>query len=152
MYGDELIRSFGSGMGLDLELDGSGSCTFSADGFSVTLTALQELDSIALTADLGEPPPEKLENLYRIMLEANHVFHATNGATLSVDGDSGHISLCSIFHCADADGDSFAKAVERFANTCEAWSKIVAQYRWRVEELRDEPGEDSLPVGDLLRV
>ena len=41
MYGDELIRSFGSGMGLDLELDGSGSCTFSADGFSVTLTALQ---------------------------------------------------------------------------------------------------------------
>ncbi len=152
MYGDELIKSFGSSLGMDLEPDGSGSCSFSADGFTVTLTSLQETDSIALTADLGAPPPEKLENLYRFMLEANHLFQGTGGATLSISGENGHIFLCSMFSCAGADGESFARAVQRFANTCEAWTKIVGGYRSRVENFAEEP-ELQMPFGEnVLRV
>ena len=35
---------------------------------------LRELDTIALIGDLGEPPPERLEVLYKTMLQANHLF------------------------------------------------------------------------------
>ncbi len=152
MYPEELIKAFGKGMGLELEPDDSGSCTFAADSFSITLTALPELECIALTADLGDPPPEKPEALYRMMLEANHLFHATNGATLSVNGENGHIALCSIFPSISADAKSFTAAVERFANTCEAWSGIIEKYRSRAEDLPEEPAPD-LPQGvHFLRV
>lgn len=138
MYPDEILKTFGADLGLELEMDDSGSCTFSVDRFTITLTVLQELESIALTADLGDPPPEKLENLYRLMLESNYLFNATSGATLSVNGENGHIALCGLFQCREADAAAFSSTVERFANTCETWSKIVAGYRYRVENFKDD--------------
>lgn len=151
MYGDELIKAFAKNLGLELELDDSGSCTFSSDDFTITFTDLRGLESIALTADIGLPPPEKLENLYKFMLEANYLFNATSGATLAINAGSGHVALCSIFTYRGADADVFAHAVERFVNTCESWSKIVAQYRYRVETSQDEPEMNLLQQEFLLR-
>ena len=42
--------------------------------------------------------------------------------------------------CSAAEADKFYDAVELFANACETWSKIVAGYRYRVENFQDEPG------------
>ena len=152
MYPEEIIKAFGAGLGLDLETDASGSCTFSADSFTVTLTALQGPENIALTADLGDPPPEKLENLYRLMLESNYLFNATGGATLSINGENGHIVLCCIFPCRGADADAFPSAVERFVNVCESWSKIVAGYRYRVETSQNDSDRNMLQGIHFLRV
>ena len=152
MYGDELIKAFAKNLGLELELDDSGSCTFASDDFTITFTDLRELESIALTADIGLPPPEKLEKLYKFMLEANYLFNATSGATLSINADSGHVALCSIFAYRGADADVFAHAVERFVNTCESWSKIVAQYRYGVETSQNEPEVNSQQEEFMVRV
>ena len=151
MYPDEMVKAFGAELGLDLEMDDSDSCTFSVDKFTITLTVLQELESIALTADLGDPPPEKLENLYRLMLESNYLFNATGGATLSVNGENGHIALCDLFRCMGADAAAFSKKVEHFVNTCEAWSKIVAEYRYKVENFKDDLEGTLIPENFLLR-
>ena len=154
MEGAELIRAFGERIGLGLELDDSGSCAFSSDGITITMTALEELESIALTADLGNPPPEKPDILYRQMLEANYLFNATAGATLSLNGENGHACLCSLFPCRAAVAEEFFAAAERFASVCEAWFKIVANYRWRVEN--DSSGPEADPFTglgtDFLRV
>ena len=47
MYGDELIKAFAKILGLELELDDSGSCTLSSDDFTITFTDLRGLESIA---------------------------------------------------------------------------------------------------------
>ncbi len=38
---------------------------------------------VLMSADLGEPPPDGGEKLYRTMLEANNLFAGTAGATLA---------------------------------------------------------------------
>ena len=150
MYPDEILKAFGADLGLELEMDDSGSCTFSADRFTITLTVLQEFESIALTADLGDPPAEKLENLYRLMLESNYLFNATSGATLSVNGENGHIVLCGLFRCVGADADAFSRTLERFVNTCETWTKIVAEYRYSVENFKDDLERPNLSDNNFL--
>lgn len=152
MDGEDLIRAFGKELGLELEPDDSGSCAFSSDGITLTLTALREADCVAFTADLGALPPERPDNLYRLMLESNHLFNATGGATLSLDSDSGHAALCRVFPCAAADADSFYAAVERFANAAESWAKIIADYRFSAADAEDGPGADMPPAGSFLRV
>ena len=87
MEGVEIIKAFGEKLGIELELDYSYSCSFQADECVVTITALSEINQIAISGDLGTPPAEQLEHLYKLMLEANHNYSSTFGATLSLDSN-----------------------------------------------------------------
>ena len=110
-------------------MTGGGALSFEADGLGVTINRLPELDSITLTGDIGEPPPERLEGLYKTLLGANHLFGGTAGATISLDPDTDRIALCLALPLATLDGDKFYAEVERFVNTAETWAKVVADYR-----------------------
>ena len=134
----ELVKELARRTGAALELDETGACSFEADGLAVEIVPLPELDSIALSGDLGEPPPQEVSRLYRLMLEANRNFAATFGATLSLDGATGRFALCKVLPLKAHDGESFAREVERFLNTQEAWAKIVRDWR-------DIPGDETLP-------
>ena len=59
----------------------------------VLLQSVSERKLVLLSADLGEPPPEGCEKLFRTMLEANNLFSGTAGATLALDQTSGRFRL-----------------------------------------------------------
>ena len=63
------------------------------------------------------------------MLEANHLFAGTAGATLSRDKKTGRFCLCRVEPLALLDADSFASVMESFVNTLAVWRSIVANYR-----------------------
>ena len=66
MEATELIRSLCERLGIGYEPDDNGgSCSFEADGLLVMINNLRNLDQIAIVGDLGDPPPEKLETLYK---------------------------------------------------------------------------------------
>ena len=67
MDATEIIRSFCGKIGIAYEPDKFGSCVFEADGLRVAITDVREIDSIGLVGDLGEPPPERLERLFRMI-------------------------------------------------------------------------------------
>ena len=95
----------------------------------MTIQNLPELGAIALTGDIGEPPPERLEGLYKTLLAANHLFGGTAGSTISLDPENGRIALCRTLTTMTLDGDGFYAELERFVNTAETWSRVVADYR-----------------------
>ena len=140
----ELVASLGERLGVPLALDADGACAIEADGLVVTMSHLPELDAFALTGDVGEPPPENLESLYKAMLEANCAFTGTAGATLSLDSATGRVSLCWALPLVALDPDALYTTVEGFLNTLEAWHKIVANYR---APAQDEPA--SVEPGSL---
>ncbi len=125
----ELIKALGKRLGIRLTPDSDGACSFEADGFVVTLNHIDELRLLALTGDLGAPPPENLEALYKAMLEANYNFSGTAGATLARDAATGRFAICRILPLETLDADALYNAVEAFVNTLEAWSKIIVNYR-----------------------
>ena len=129
MEATDLIKVFGEKTGIGLEFDADNVCSFEADGMIVTIHNLREIDTIAITGDLGEPPPWNMESLYRSMLEANYLFKDTFGATISFNAESGRFALCRALSCKALDGELFFFAVERFVSTLEIWARIVRDYR-----------------------
>lgn len=143
MEAQELIADIAKRIGL--EYDGGDTFSFEADGLVVAINSLPEHDAVVLTGDVGEPPPERLEGLYKTLLGANHLFGGTSGATISLDPDSGRITLCRALPLATLDGERFYAEMERFVNTAEIWAKVVADYRGAAAEAPDEESADEAP-------
>lgn len=125
----ELIAALGERIGLKLGLDEAGACTLAVDGMSVVIQEVSEADLVGFWGKIGSPPPEGLERLYGLMLEANHLFRATAGATISRDPESKDFFLCRVLDLRVLDGESFILALERFVNTLENWQRLVIDYR-----------------------
>ena len=125
---EELISGLGSKIGVELTSD-DGSCVINVDDMVVTLMSLPDSDRLAVYGEIGDPPPEGLEQLLSAMLEANHLFAGTAGATISRDHETGRFHLCRHEPLAILDADSLAALVESFVNTLGIWRKAIASYR-----------------------
>ena len=147
----ELIKVLGEKLDVELTVDSDGTCAFEADGMVVSIHDLRELSAVALVGDLGEPPPERLEALYKAMMESNYLFSGTAGATISRNPATGRFALCQAWSCSTLDGDSFYAAVERFLNTLEVWGRMVHNYR-SGNSSSDEAAEAPDLDGGFLRV
>lgn len=135
----ELVRDFGGRVGIDLVLDENGTCTVSVDGMDIMIQDVSEAYSVGLYGKIGVPPPEGLRQLYEMMLNANHLFRATSGATISRDPESGDFYLCRLLDTRVLDPETFFSAIEKFVNTLETWQKVIADYRPAAEEPQRGP-------------
>jgi len=126
---NDIIKSFSEKIGMEIVPSDDGVYMFEVDEMIITFHVLPELDEIVLTGDIGEPPPERLENLYKTILEAQYLFNGTAGATISLNSENNHFSLCKALPCKILDGDSFFSEAEQFVNTLEVWAKMVENYR-----------------------
>ena len=142
MEATEIIKSFCERIGIAYEPDKFGSCSFKADGLHVTISDLPEIESVALVGDLGEPPPQRLERLYKMMLEGNHLLGATGGATLSLDSETGRFALCQFLPYRATDVDSLYVATDRFVSTLEAWTRVISDFREVLPAL-EQKGEEA---------
>ena len=125
---EELISGLGSKIGVELTSE-DGECVINVDDMVVTLMSLPDSDRLAVHGEIGDPPPEGLEQLLSAMLEANHLFAGTAGATISRDHETGRFHLCQHEPLAILDADSLAALVESFVNTLGIWRKAIASYR-----------------------
>ena len=92
MMFEDAMASLGDELGLPLEVE-DGTAGFEAsfdDGeepVSIEISADGDEDFAVVSADLGELPSDDVEEFATRMLEANHLFAGTGGASLSVEGD-----------------------------------------------------------------
>jgi len=146
MIFEDILKVFGEKIGSELVPDASDTVMLDVDDMPLSIIGLKELGLVVLSGVVGEPPPEdRMERLYRAMLEANHNFAGTAGATLSIDADSGNVTLCRALPLDTTDGETFFAEVERFVNTLEVWRKLVSDYRASADEPPSEAGDG--PVG-----
>ena len=87
-----------------------------------------ERHRVLLSADLGEPPPEGAETLFRTMLEANNLFEGTAGATLALDAATGRFRLQKYDSPDELANDAKAR-IESFIETALFWSRAIADFR-----------------------
>ena len=129
MEAHELLKALGEAIGIELAFDEDGIAAFAADDMGVTLRNLPETGAIVIEGDLGAPPPENPIGLYKAVLESQHLFRDTVGATISIDPDTGRFTLCRVLVAQLFDGPSFVDAVGRFISTQEIWTHFVRDYR-----------------------
>lgn len=94
----------------------------------VLVQGVSERRFLLLSADLGEPPPDGGEKLYRTMLEANNLFSGTGGATLALDAATGRFRLQKYESTDELANDPEAKVVS-FVETALFWARAIADFR-----------------------
>ena len=73
----EVIQGFAERFGIEAPEIVDESAAFDADGMPFFLMRVAnegESEYLVIAADLGEPPPERLEKLYEALLDAGHAF------------------------------------------------------------------------------
>lgn len=103
----------------------------SEDGGTKVKVLVQDADErnlLLVSADLGEPPPEGGERLYRTLLEANNLFSGTGGATLALDAATGRFRLQKYESPDELANDAEAKVVS-FMEMALFWSRAIADFR-----------------------
>ena len=82
---------------------------------------------------MGQVPPDNAGSLFLLMLEAQHGFRETAGATFSIDGERDCLTLSRVVPYATLDEDVLFREVERFVNLFEAWMHIIRNYEGNKE-------------------
>ena len=126
---EDAIASLGKELGIDLTVE-DGVARFTAtpeSGSKQVSVSISEMDdgvSALLCADLGEMPSEGANELMLRMLEANHLFASTGGATLSVD--DGSVKLERYVGLVELQRGEGARVVAPFVEVAREWLGIVA--------------------------
>ena len=130
---EDIVSVLGRAFSLELKVV-QGTTVFEVaseeDGTKVQILVqdVREHNLVLMWADLGEPPPDGGERLYRTLLEANNLFEGTAGATLALDAATGHFRLQKYETPDELANDAKAK-IESFIETALFWSRAIADFR-----------------------
>ncbi len=152
----DIVATLSRDFGTNIETDGD-NCAVRAEGsnkssVTVLMQGFDEREALLMTADLGLPPPERPELLYRSLLEANDLFRDTGGATISIDSATGHVRLQRFDPYIAVSEAGPRQTLLAFATVATAWSGIVHDFRDAPKEAATEPPAQNLDDLSGLRV
>ncbi len=133
----EFIVGFADRYGIE-GLDGAdGAAELKVDGIRVELLDDPQTHSLFACAEIGHPPPDANGAFGAMMLEANFLLRATEGATLCQNPETHAYALVRPFPLALTDVESLAAGLESFVNQAENWRKALSGLR-EAESARTE--------------
>ncbi len=130
---EDIVAVIGRAFGTELAIV-QGTTAFEVGGgddgdrIRVLIQDESERNRVLLSADLGEPPPEGGERLFRTMLEANNLFSGTAGATLALDATAGRFRL-QMAEPPDEFANDAARRIGSFIQTAFVWQRAIADFR-----------------------
>ena len=126
---NELLAAFAAKYGIE-GLDGAdGVAELEVDGIRVELLEDPQARSLVACAEIGLPPPDTNGAFGAMMLRANFLLRATEGATLCENPETGAYALVRPFPLALVDGESLCAGLESLVNQTENWRKALAGLR-----------------------
>ena len=128
----EFIQQFAGKVGVAVPEIVDEAAAFDADGmpfFLMRVAKEGESEYLVVAADLGEPPPERLEKLYQALLDAGHNFAGAGGGVLARNPGDGHIWLQSREPFASMDVETAIAKVKSLGDAAVKWRDIIREYR-----------------------
>ena len=145
----ELIAGFADRYGIE-GLDGAdGAAELKVDGVRLELLDDPQTHSLFACAEIGHPPPDANGAFGAMMLEANFLLRATEGATLCQNPETHAYALVRPFPLALTDVESLAAGLESLVNQSENWRTALAGLR-EAESARTEAKEVDDSHHDML--
>ena len=128
---NELMSAFAEKLGIEGIAVENGTCSLTIDDIPMEFTESPDGLAVVGAAVIGEPPPEKREEFYAMLLRANTQLYGTQGIALGISPDPGEIILI---------GGLPFKDLDEFVSKAEEWRETVENFRPAAEEaaVRDE--------------
>lgn len=119
-----LISDFGAKVGIPgMAVDNEGYIAISFDDRAFHLQYETDTDRIVVFVKLGEVEVDRIVEIYSMMLAANMFWQGTNGATFSVEPDTGTAFLADRREVSTLNLDGLSSWLEGFINISEYWAK-----------------------------
>ena len=133
-------------------LDDQESCrALVGNGLVVEVLHLPEVGRLLLYADIGREPQEGRDRVYRLMLQAQHLFQGTAGASFGLDGNTGSVYLERPVSLATLTAESFVTDFEVFAQVALKWREALegaVSLVGEIESLERRAGDADRRSGD----
>jgi len=137
----ELIAGFAAKYGIEGLSGADGAAELKVDDVLVELLDNPQTHSIFACAEIGHPPPDANGAFGAMMLKANFLLRATEGATLCQNPETDAYALVRQFPLALTDAESLSSGIESLVNQAENWRRTLAGIR-HAEEARAEGAAD----------
>ena len=125
----ELLAAFAAKYGIK-GLDGTdGVVELDVEGVRVELLDDHHSHSLFACAEIGHPPPDANGAFGAMMLQANFLLRATEGATLCQNPETHAYALVRPFPLALTDVEALAAGLESLVNQTENWRKALVGLR-----------------------
>ncbi len=146
-----LLEALSKTIGVPVE-DAGGAAAINVDGTTIILQDAGEL--LLIRADLGEIPQYGREALLASAMEANFLYQGTGGSTLALNPDDGHLNIHKYNWLERLDPESTFNLLENFADTVNAWSNLIEDYRPVAQASSERPEDtvDHLGNDDIMKV
>lgn len=146
----KFIQQFAERSGIEMPEIVDDAAAFDADGMPFFLMRVAnegESEYLVVAADLGEPPPERLEKLYQALLDAGHNFAGAGGGVLARNPGDGHIWLQSREPFASMDVETAIAKVKSLGDAAVKWRDIIREYREGASIPEPEAATYEAPAG-----
>lgn len=137
---NELMSAFAEKLGIEGIAVENGTCSLTIDDIPMEFTESPDGLAVVGAAVIGEPPPEKREEFYEMLLRANTQLYGTQGIALGESPDTGEIILIGGLPFKGLEMEEFCKDLDEFVSKAEEWRETVENFRPAAEEaaVRDE--------------
>ena len=137
---NELMSAFAEKLGIEGIAVENGTCSLTIDDIPMEFTESPDGLAVVGVAVIGEPPPEKREAFYEMLLEANTQLYGTKGIALGKSPDTGEIMLIGGLPFKGLELQEFCKDLDEFVSKAEEWREAWENFRPAAEEaaVRDE--------------
>ena len=137
---ENLMSAFAEKLGIEGVEVKDGICSMTIDDIPMDFTETPDGLAVVGVAVVGEPPPDKREAFYEMLLEANTQLYGTKGIALGKSPDTGEIMLIGGLPFKDLEIKEFCKCLDEFVSKAEEWRETVENFRPAAEEaaVRDE--------------
>lgn len=121
-----LLLEFGRSIGLpDLRFDKDGTCVLAFDETVIFINSEKD-NALTIYAPLAEVPEEKKATIQPMLLNANFLFQATRGATLSMAEYSSYATIAIRIKASLLNLKSLTEATEEFIQLVDFWQQHMA--------------------------
>ena len=131
---NELMSAFAETLGIEGIEVKDGICSMTIDDIPMEFTESPDGLAVVGAAVIGEPPPDKREAFYEMLLQANTQLYGTQGIALGESPDTGEIILIGGLPFKGLELQEFCKDLDEFINKAEEWRETVENFRPAAEE------------------
>ena len=140
---NELMSAFAEKLGIEGVEVKDGTCSLTIDDIPMEFTESPDGLAVVGAAVIGEPPPEKREEFYAMLLRANTQLYGTQGIALGISPDTGEIILIGGLPFKGLELQEFCKDLDEFVSKAEEWREALENFRPAAEEAAVRDEEDA---------
>ena len=124
--------------------DAGGASVLEVSGVQVILQEAGDL--LLLRTEIGDLPEDDRAPLLAAILEANHLYRGTGGATLALVPGTSRLCLQKYTWLDRLSPDTIPDLLFRFSSTATTWHRLLADYRPAPPDDAPPPSPDFLQV------